>query len=340
MDRTEAAAARAQRIEAARAVLAEAVAGIRDGEGWERFLGFQSSLHAYSANNSLLIAVQHEKLFEAGKVATPLPSYVAPYRKWQELGRHVEKGQTGLAVIAPMRGLRREAVDPDGNARPLAADDQPGDGERERKTPYMRGFTVEKVFSAEQTAGEPLPEPPTPKLLEGDAPAGLAEAVVRLIESKGYSVSAVPSAQEIGGANGLTTWADKRVRVRGDVDAAAAVKTLIHEAAHVLLHDPADSVGAVLPRGHKEVEAESVAFIAADAHGLPTGDYSFAYVAHWAGEDHEKTIAATAQRVARAAKEIIAASPAEHTDGGRPASPVRVAAVAVAEPMRREAVGW
>lgn len=341
LSRDEARAAKAARIEAAQAVLADAVAGIRDGADWKRVLGFQSKLHSYSANNVMLIVAQLAKRFQDGKVATPLPSYVASYRIWQAVGRQVEKGQTGLAIIAPMRGTRREAVDAQGNVRHLGKDDQLSSGEQETKTAFMRGFTIEKVFSAEQTTGDPLPVPPTPKLLEGEAPRGLGEAVLKLIESKGYLVSTVPSAEFIQGANGLTTWADKTVQVRDDMDDAAMVKTLIHEAAHVMLHDPADGEGSTLPRGHKEVEAESVAFIVADVHGMPTDDYSFAYVAGWVGnDDHEKVIAKTAQRVAKTAKEIIALSPAEHAAGGRPAAPARDFAPAPEpEPLERQAVG-
>jgi antirestriction protein ArdC len=332
--REEAATTRAQRIEAAQAVLADAVANIRDGEDWKRFLGFQSKLHSYSANNVMLIAAAHNALYEDGKVPTPLPSYVASYRKWQELGRQVERGQTGLAIIAPMRGTRREAVDADGNLRQLRTGDELAAGETETKTSYMRGFTVEKVFSAEQTTGDPLPVPPSPKLLEGQAPRGLGETVLKLIESNGYTVSTVPSAEFIQDANGVTTWSDKSVQLRDDMDDAAMVKTLIHEAAHVLLHDPAtDTEGASLPRGHQEVEAESVAYVVANVHGMPTDVYSFAYVAGWAGEDHDKVIAETAQRVARVSKQIIAVSPAEHTDGGRPATPARDLDRAATEPV-------
>lgn len=337
--REDAAAARAERIEAAQAVLAGAVADIRDGAAWKRFLGFQSTLHWYSANNVLLIAVQHNALYEQGRVATALPTYVASYRKWQELGRQVGRGQTGLAIIAPMRGTRREAVDADGNLRPLRTGDELAPGETQTKTSYMRGFTVEKVFSAEQTTGEPLPEPPSPKLLEGESPRGLGEAVLKLIESKGYTVTTVPSAEFIQGANGVTTWPEKSVQLREDMDDAAMVKTLIHEAAHVLLHDPAaDTEGAARPRGHQEVEAESVAYVVANVHGMPTDDYSFAYVAGWAVDDHDKVIAKTAQRVARVAKDIIAVSPAEQTHGGRLAAPSRdidrVAPEPGVEPLR------
>ena len=341
MRREEFAAARAERIQAAHAVLSEAVAGIRGGEDWRRFLEFQSQLHAYSANNCLLLIAQHEKLFEDGKVCTAVPSYVASYRKWQELGRQVQRGQAGMAIIAPMRGMRREAVNPDGIARPLRGADAPAVGEREVKTGFLRGFTVEKVFSAEQTSGDPLPALPAPQLLEGQAPRGLGEAVLRLLQDRGYSVATVASSGVLQGANGLTTFSAKTVQIRADMDDAAMVKTLLHEAAHVFLHDPETNPdGAGLPRGHKEVEAESVAFIVSRVHGMPTDDYSFAYVAAWAGRDHDTVLGTTAQRVAACAKQIIAASPAEHADGGRPAaSPALDTAPLVADVELAHAAG-
>ena len=104
--------------------------------------------------------------------------------------------------------------------------------------------------------------------------------------------------------------------VRAEMDDAAMVKTLIHEAAHTILHDPeSDAAGALLPRGHKEVEAESVAFVVARAHGMSTDEYSFPYVAGWAGEETEQVIAKTAQRVANCARQVIAISPADSRSG-------------------------
>jgi antirestriction protein ArdC len=317
--RQESATARTEKVQAALAVLGTAVSGLRSGEDWTRYLGFQSKLYNYSANNVMLLVAQHIALFEAGKVATPIPSYVASYRKWLELGRQVAKGQTGLAVIAPMRGTRREATGPDGNViRVLGKDEHPEPGEQEVRTSFMRGFTVEKVFSAEQTTGEPLPERPSPQLLEGEAPPGLGVAVAALIESKGFTVATVASASFIRGANGLTDWRQRTVQVRDDMDDASMVRTLIHEAAHVLLHD--GSRPATMPRGLKEVEAESVAFVASRVHGMGTGEYSFPYIAGWAGtEDPQKVITKTAQRVAQASQTIIELSPAEYTHGGKAA---------------------
>jgi len=333
----QAAEARAARVEAAQAVLADAVSKLRSGEDWTRFLGFQSRLHDYSANNVLLIIAQYEKLYEAEKVPTPMPSYVASYRKWQELDRQVAKGQTGLAIIAPMRGVARVATDADGTVlRVLRGAETAAPGEHEARKPWMRGFTVEKVFATEQTTGDPIPAPPAPRLLDGEAPRGLGEAIVKLIESRGFSVSTVPDASHLQGANGRTNFAAKTVQVRADMDDAAMVKTAIHEAAHVLLHSPDDEHNRPLRRSHQEVEAESVAFIVARVHGMPTDDYSFPYVAAWASDEPDKVIAKTAQRVAATAKDIIAVSPAEHSHGGKAAlrltpSPVAPAPTAQAD---------
>jgi hypothetical protein len=89
------------------------------------------------------------------------------------------------------------------------------------------------------------------------------------------------------------------------------------EAAHVVLHE--HPPGSFLPRSRKEVEAESVAFVVAAAHGMPTDEYTFPYVAGWAStaKDPAKEVAATLARVARAAKAILEASPAEHLAGGK-----------------------
>jgi hypothetical protein len=155
---------------------------------------------------------------------------------------------------------------------------------------------------------------------------------LELIEARGFDVDTVANAGAIAGANGVTRWDSRTVLVRADMDDAAIVKTLIHEAAHVLLH--AGPPGQFLPRPLKEVEAESVAYVVASTHGMATGDYSFPYVAAWAGADGAKAIQATQARVATAARLVIEASPASHGLGGRP--PGFADEVAAAEARRAD----
>jgi hypothetical protein len=110
---------RAQKVEAAQSRLAEAVGKIQSGQHWKDYLAMQSKLHSYSANNVLLLCVQHRAAFEEGRVSTPFPSYVAGFNAWRALGRTVEKGQKGYTILAPMRVTVREASDAAGYIRHL-----------------------------------------------------------------------------------------------------------------------------------------------------------------------------------------------------------------------------
>ena len=321
----------AERVAAAQATLAESVSTLVTGEDWMAYLSFQARLHCYSPNNVMLIARQHAQAFLEGRVPDPVPSFVAGFNTWKALGRSVDKGQRGYAVLAPVTGRRRTATGEEGHVRPLGPEEAPQAGETEERRTALYGFKVEHVFEVGQTSGRPIPDVPRPKLLVGEAPEGLGAAVMALIESRGFTVDTVPDAGAINGANGQTNWGSKSVVVRADMDDAAMVKTLIHEAAHCLLH--AEPPGFYLPRPLKEVEAESVAFVVAAAHGMPTDDYTFPYVAGWAaGDDPVKAIQATQARVGRAAKSIIEASPAPHVPGGK--VPGATAAVEAARQAR------
>jgi hypothetical protein len=306
----------AAKVAAAQEVLAAEVGALVTGADWQQFLDFQATLHDYSANNVMLIFAQHARAYEEGRVPEPTPTYIAGFETWRALGRSVERGQHGYAVLAPMRSTRRQARDAEGNVRALRRGDRASLGETETRTPVLRGFTVATVFDASQTSGKNLPDPPRPRLLAGEAPRGLGAAVKELIESKGFAVDTVTDASPLQGANGQTNWSTQVVLIRADMDDAAMVKTLIHDAAHVLLHQTPPAPH--LPRAMKEVEAESVAYVVASVHGMPTDEYSFPYVAGWAGEDADKAIRATQARVNAAAQAIIAESPAEHLGGAKP----------------------
>jgi hypothetical protein len=305
----------AAKIAAAQETLAAEVAALRSGEDWRRYLEFQAKLHAYSPNNVMLLVAQHARAFAEGLVPGPEPTHVAGFNTWKALGRSVNKGQHGYAILAPCRYDRKVAVDSEGRARTLAKTATCAEGETIEARQVLAGFRVEHVFDVSQTSGVELPEPPRPVLLHGEAPAGLGAAVLALIEDHGFQVDTVPSAGAIGGANGQTNWGSRTVVVRADMDDAAMVKTLIHEAAHVLLHE--GPPGRYLPRATKEVEAESVAYVVGSTHAMATDGYSFPYVATWAGESGAKAVAATQARVASAARQIIDASPAPHRSGGK-----------------------
>lgn len=100
----EARAARDAKLDALHERLTVAVESSVSGEDWKQALTFAARFRARSFNNTLLIFVQHQAAFEAGRVPEPVPSYVAGFKQWQALGRQVEKGQSGYMILAPVTG--------------------------------------------------------------------------------------------------------------------------------------------------------------------------------------------------------------------------------------------
>ncbi|MDQ3954505.1 MAG: ArdC-like ssDNA-binding domain-containing protein [Actinomycetota bacterium] len=262
--------------------LQTAVAELVSGEDWRRMLEVASTFHRYSFHNHMLILCQR-----------PDATLVAGYRKWLELGRHVRKGEKGIAILAPCK-YKTKVEDEDGQEQTI----QP-----------IRGFRVVYVFDVSQTEGEPLEDFDAlrPRLLDGDAPEGLWDALAAIAHGHGYEVVRHQRRDE----NGYCDHDRRIIAVRPDVAPAQAVKTLVHELAHALLHGD----GAVRSREVKEVEVESVAFVVCDALGLDTGDYSFSYVAGWTQGSLE-LLKDTADRVVSCAKGMLAGlqSPAADVD--------------------------
>lgn len=168
----------------------------------------------------------------------------------------------------------------------------------EQSLHQVKGFRIVHVFDISQTEGQELPdlEAVRPKLLDGDAPDGVWDALIGHAESIGFEVLR----ERRGRENGYCDFGAKLIAVRPDVSSSQAVKTLIHELGHALLH----SEGPILSKEVAEIEVESVAYIVCDALGLDAGNYSFPYVTRWAGGDVE-AIRSTADRVVACAKSIL-----------------------------------
>jgi hypothetical protein len=254
---------RTDKLKAAHDRLTRAVEDIVTGDDWQRMLKVASKFHRYSFNNQLMIFAQR-----------PDATLVAVFRKWQELNRWVKKGERGIAIFAPCK-YKTKVETEDGDERTLQ---------------QIRGFRVVHVFDISQTEGEELPDLDAvrPKLLDGSAPDGIWDALAGHATSIGYVVVR----DRRGSENGYCDFLNKHIGVRPDVSPAQAVKTLIHELAHALLH--AD--GGSPSRDIAEIEVESVAYIVLDALGLASDDYSFPYVARWSDGD-VGTIRAAGERV-------------------------------------------
>ena len=155
--------------------LTGAVEALVSGDDWRQALAFAARFRSRSFNNTMLIWVQHEAAFEAGRVPEPFPTLVAGYRQWQSLGRQVMKGQAGYMIFAPVTGRFATATPSDaGSWRRLGPREKPKAGEVVRSR--MVGARPAYVWDASQTDGEPLPVTPTPTLLEQAASNNSARA--------------------------------------------------------------------------------------------------------------------------------------------------------------------
>jgi hypothetical protein len=202
---------------------------------------------------------------------------VAGFNTWRRLNRFVRKGEKAIWVLAPM--VYRNAED----------------GEANR---VIRGFKFVPVFDIAQTDGEGLPS--ICNRLEGDDPKGRYAQLVTVAQSFGFTVE---DHEFNGSANGDCCHTDHRIRVETTNTPAQRVKTLAHELAHALLHKSYDN------RALAELEAESTAYIVCHVLGLDSGDYSFGYVATWAGNGDQAIsgIRASCERIQKSAAAILQA---------------------------------
>ena len=220
-------------------VLKQLETGVKElssSDAWRKYLDMQARFHSYSFGNCLLIALQ-----------CPDATRVAGYGAWQKMGRQVRKGEKSLRILAPMTFQRKVELD---------------DGSEE--VSHAIRFRDVGVFDVSQTEGDPLPEVPVARL-EGEAPEGVYERLVNFAGSIGFRVEDADLAE----TNGDCTPSLRRIRVAIERSPVQRVKTLAHEIGHALLHSEEVS----MPRGLKELEAESVAYIVCANVGVDSSDY-------------------------------------------------------------------
>lgn len=270
----ENAGGRAEKVEQALAMLAEGVERITGGEEFRRYLALAARFHRYSARNCLLILAQR-----------PDASRVAGYRRWQEMGRQVRRGEEGIRILAPIsRAVEDEAT-----------------GEKARA---LVGFKTASVFDVAQTDGEALPEAPRPEDLHPDDPAGVASRVYEGL-SRFCQAEGVALVLEDGepGEYGRYERRERRVVLNRALPEVERAATLAHELAHHLLHQE-DDAGRP-DKATRETEAEGVSFAVFAYFGFDTSRFTFAYVARYAREP--EVLTAALERIQKATHRLIEA---------------------------------
>lgn len=238
-------------------------------ETYNAYLRFMGRLRSYSVRNLLLIQAQ-----------CPQASYVASYRHWEALGRQVMRGETGIAIVRPLRRRtpRAEYGEPKG-ARP------------QQSVQWGIGY----VFDAAQTTGD-APIPNYKPELPGET-THLLVAACRYARSQGIAVRRQPM---MGGTNGLSKGGT--VLLNASRTPSVWLQTLCHEMGHELLHHSPET--RCVPRPQVEAEAESTAAVVLNGLGFATIANSAAYIREHAGRPSD--ILNALERIQWASRKILA----------------------------------
>lgn len=234
-----------------------------------------SNFHSYSLGNQLLALVQCQmRGLQPGPINT--------FPKWQELGRHVKRGERALLLCMPITCKRRKET---------------GDEETDGEGTFTSFVYKARWFVLTQTEGEDL----LPQVIpEWDAKRALTA----------LAIDQIPFDSTDGNCQG---FARKRQIAINPV-AQLPHKTLFHELAHVVIGHTAEADFADIektPRNLREVEAEAVALLCCESLGLEGPDYCRGYLQNWLyqgiGFDANAIPEKSAQKIFRAADQILRA---------------------------------
>jgi hypothetical protein len=235
------------------------------------YLRTMARFHNYSFGNILQIARQR-----------PTATRVAGFGKWKELGRFVKRGEKGIQILAPVTGYRRRNDE----------SEEESDSDRQR---VLVGFRPVYVFDYEQTEGADLPE--LNHTISGD----VGENRDRLIEFLGKQNISLEFDQSIAPALGVSYGG--RIALLPGQSKPEEFTTLVHEAAHELLHR--SERRTFTTKVVRETEAEAVAFVVGQAVGLEMGTASSDYIQLYHG--NASLLAESLEVIQRTASTILRA---------------------------------
>lgn len=273
--------------------LEEGLKELFESEKYKSYLSTMSKFHNYSFNNTLLIAMQK-----------PEATLVAGYKAWQKnFGRHVNKGEKAIRILAPMPYKIKEERD---KLDPVTGEmtfDENGMPQKEEVEVTIPAFRVVSVFDVSQTDGKPIPELEAQELLS--AVEGYENFVQALM-----NVAPVPIGFEDipGDSKGYFHTTENRIAVQENMSESQTLKTMVHETAHSMLHNKEisqDIDAPVKDRNTKEVEAESIAYTVCQHFGIDTSDYSFGYIAGWSSGKDMKELKSSLDTIRRTSSELI-----------------------------------
>ena len=234
----------------------------------KQYLATMSRFRKYSWQNALLIYSQ-----------CPAATHVGGYHFWLKLGRHVRKGEKGIAILAPMVGRKRSSDD-----------EELAEVERAR----VFGFKACHVWDVSQTDGEPLAEFATVKVDPGD----YADRLKEFVTAEGITLE---YSDDIRPAKGMSSG--DKITLLPSLDPAESASVLVHELAHSMMHF--SERRASTTKTVRETEAEAVAFVVSSGIGFDVNTASSDYVALYGAD--KATLEESLSFIQQTASEILQA---------------------------------
>ena len=271
-----------ERRAAAETALEDDLARIVDSGEYGAWFRTMSLFHRYSPTNSLWIMAQlRQRAATDGARGFEPTGVVASYRTWQQLGRHVRKGERGIMVWHP----KPYWVDPATGQRvrpPTTAHDR---ARLQRRT----GFGVGYVFDQASTDGDALPElgRPAPEA----APRELADHLDRYCRDHRIAVDVRALRPGLGG---YYQREGDRIVLAESVSPGERVAVLAHELAHredpelIAAHETGDRGYYAHNRPDCEAVAEAVAHTVSARFGHDVTGHSAGYIAGWIAGDVDR----------------------------------------------------
>jgi hypothetical protein len=185
----------------------------------------------------------------------PTATRVAGFWTWKNLGRSVNAGAKGIRILAPIVGVRRKK------------DEEAEKDITKQNTRTLLGFRNTYVFDISQTNGVDLPEL---REVSGD-PGESIDRLAAFLRAQGIQIVYNP---KIAPALGMSYGG--RIAILPGQSKAEEFSTLVHEAAHEMMHKAERRTATT--KTVRETEAEAVAFVVGKAIGLVTGTASADYI--------------------------------------------------------------
>lgn len=241
-----------------------------DRESIKEYLNFMGKFHNYSLNNTLLIMQQF-----------PGAEAVGSFKFWKDKGFSVKKGEKGIKVLVPKKTTYFRRDNKEVQLKYATKEEKEKIKEKEIKTYSRTFFDIGYVFDVSQTnaTANDLPKIFPNRWLEGNVKNYqlMYQALEKVADKHGIKI--VEPYQELGVAKGVSYTLRKEVALNPRNSELQNVKTLAHELAHAVLHNP--ETHDKYSSEEKEFQAEMVAYTVSSYFGLDTTEYSLPYLHHW-----------------------------------------------------------